>query len=892
MKRDNQTVYLVDGSSYIHRAYHAIRGLSNSRGLPTNAVYGFTRMLMKLLDEKSPDFIAVVLDAKGPTFRHAIYKEYKATRPPMPEDMAIQIPYIKQVIAGFDIAMLEKQGYEADDIIATITALANNQGLNVVIVSGDKDFRQSLSRQTVMWDPMNDRLLDYDSLKRDYGLEPEQIIELMALSGDSVDNIPGVPGVGEKTALTLIQQFNSIENLFQNTDKVTKASLKNKLDEFKDQAYLSKKLVCFDTHVPIDVSLDHLRRRLPKNRELADLFRELDFKTLLQRFTEHAELSEKDYLLISTMEELKVLIEHIHQKKMVCFDTETTSRSHLDAELVGISFCLEPGKAFYLPLGHAYPGVAKQLDLNESLDLLREIFRDPSIKKIGQNIKYDAEVLARYGIEVEGLSFDTMVASYVLDPTLRQHNLDYLAQYYLSYRMVSYDEVTDHDRAKSFAGVDIDRAREYSCEDADITMRLQSILEQRLKENDNYALFQDLEMKLVPVLIAMERTGVKIDVAFFKSMSERFAQELASIEQKVFDLAGEEFNINSPQQLGAILFDKLKLPVKKKTIKKSKFSTDVEVLTELASLHEVPSLLLRFRTISKLKSTYLDALVNLVHPATGRVHTSYNQTVTATGRLSSSNPNLQNIPVRTEEGREIRSGFIAEKNYLLLSADYSQIELRVFAHYSGDPVLIDAFNSGEDIHTRTAAEVFNLDPKMVTPDMRRMAKTINFGIIYGMGPVRLAKELGISKKMAQEYLDSYYERYKGVKEFKEMIISQAQRNGYVTTLFNRRRNLPNIHSDNGNLKSEAERTAINTPIQGTAADLIKLAMIRIFKRLSVERMGAKMLLQVHDELVFEVPREELEKATKIIKDEMEGVYPLKIPLRVDINSGSNWDEAH
>jgi len=892
MKRDNQTVYLIDGSSYIHRAYHAIRGLANSKGLPTNAVYGFTRMLIKLLDEKSPDYIAVILDAKGPTFRHAIFKEYKATRPPMPDDMAVQIPYIKQVLAGFDIAMLEKEGYEADDIIATIAALATNQGLNVLIVSGDKDFRQALSRQTVMWDPMNDRLVDYDSLKRNYGLEPEQIIEVMALSGDSVDNIPGIPGVGEKTALTLIQQFRSIENLLQNTDKIAKASLKNKLDEFKDQAYLSKRLVRLDNHVPIDVSIDHLRRRPPKNKELADLFRELDFRTLLQRFTEHAELSKKDYRLISNEEGLKALIEGIRQKGTVCFDTETTSRIHLDAELVGISFCLDPGTAFYLPLGHTYAGVPKQLDLDQALDLLKEIFEDPGIKKIGQNIKYDAEVLARYGIEVKGLFFDTMVASYVIDPTLRQHNLDYLAQHYLSYRMVSYYEVTDHDKAKSFAAVDIDRAREYSCEDAEITMRLQSILEQRLRETDNYALFQDLEMKLIPVLIAMERTGVKIDVAFFKSMSERFARELSSIEHKVFELTGEQFNINSPQQLGSILFEKLKLPFKKKTMKKSEYSTDVEVLTELAALHEVPSLLLRFRTISKLKSTYLDALVNLVHPATGRVHTSYNQTVTATGRLSSSNPNLQNIPVRTEEGREIRSGFVAEKGYLLLSADYSQIELRVFAHYSGDPVLLDAFTRGEDIHTRTAAEIFNLDPKMVTSDMRRMAKTINFGIIYGMGPVRLAKELGISKKMAQAYLDSYYERYKGVKEFKKTVIARARHNGYVSTLFKRRRNLPNIHSDNGNLKSEAERTAVNTPIQGTAADLIKMAMIRISERLSAERMGTRMLLQVHDELVFEVPQEELEKATTIIKDEMENVYPLKIPLRVDINFGSNWDEAH
>ncbi len=891
MKRDTQTLYLVDGSSYIHRAYHAIKGLANSKGLPTNAIFGFTRMLLKLIDDKSPNYLAVVLDVKGPTFRHEIFKDYKATRPPMPDDMAAQIPYIKEVVAGLDITMLEKEGYEADDIIATIALLGSNQGLNVVIVSGDKDFRQALSERTEMWDPMNEKSVDYEGLKRDYGLEPAQIIEVMALSGDSVDNIPGIPGVGEKTALTLIQQFHSIENLFQNTDKITKASLKNKLEEFKDQAHLSKQLVTFDNHVPIDVTLDDLRMRPPKKRQLAEIFRELDFKSLVDRFSEHDELSQKDYRLISTRKELNSLIERIKTKGIVCFDTETTSTSPLDAELVGISFCLEQGIAFYLPLGHTYIGAGEQMEVNEALGLLDEVFSDGGIKKIGQNIKYDTEVLARYGIHVEGLFFDTMVASYVINPTMRQHNLDYLAQHYLSYKMVTYDEVTDHDKSKSFAAVDIHKAKEYSCEDAEITLRLQSILEQSLKETDNYALFQDLEMKLIPVLIAMETTGVKIDVEFFKAMSKRFAGELSAIERTVYEHTGEQFNINSPQQLGYILFDKLNLPSKKKTRKKTGYSTDFEVLTELAALHEVPSLLLRFRTISKLKSTYLDALINMVHPATGRVHTSYNQTVTATGRLSSSNPNLQNIPIRTEEGRQIRRGFIAESGHLLLSADYSQIELRVFAHYSDDPVLLEAFERGEDIHTRTAAEVFNIDPKMVTSDMRRMAKTINFGIIYGMGPVRLAKELGISRKVAQAYLDSYYERYKGVKDFKDKAIAQARHNGYVNTLFKRRRYLQHINSDNGHLKSEAERTAVNTPIQGTAADLIKMAMIRIAERLRAEHLSTKMLLQVHDELVFEVPQGELERATNIVKDEMEHVYPLKIPLRVDINWGNNWDEA-
>ena len=892
MKRTAKTVYLVDGSSYIHRAYHAIRGLSNSKGLPTNAIFGFTKMLIKLLDDKSPDYVAVVFDAKGPTFRHEIFEDYKANRPPMPEDMAVQIPYIKEVVAGLNVKPLEKEGYEADDIIGTIAMLAKNQGLNVVIVSGDKDFRQTLSENTAMWDPVSEKLIDYDTIKQDYGIEPEQIIEVMALSGDSADNIPGIPGVGEKTAINLIQQFHSIENLFENTDKVTKASVKNKLEQFKEQGLLSKKLVTINNAVPIDVRIDDMRLGPPKKDSLAEIFRELEFKSLIAKFSEHAELSRKDYRLILKTEELRSLIETIRKKGICCLDTETTSKDHLTAELVGISFCLEPGTAYYLPLGHTYEGVGAQIDLDEALGLLKDILCDDKVKKIGQNIKYDAEVFARYGISLKGIFFDTMIASYIIDPTLRQHNLDYLAQHYLSYKMIAYEDVTDHNKAKTFAFVDVNKAKEYSCEDAEITLLLKSILEEKLNNTDNYTLFEDLEMKLVPVIMDMEMTGVKIDVDFFKDMSEKFADELSSIERRTFDLAGEEFNINSPQQLGYILFEKLNLPGKKKTKKKSGYSTDVEVLTELAGLHEIPSLLLRFRTISKLKSTYLDALVNMVNKNTGRVHTSYNQTVTATGRLSSSNPNLQNIPIRTEEGREIRKGFIADDGHLLLSADYSQIELRVFAHYSDDPVLIQAFDRGEDIHTRTAAEVFDLDPRMVTPEMRRMAKMINFGIIYGMGPIKLAKELGISKKVAQVYLDNYYERYKGVKNFKEKILSQTRQNGYVSTLLKRRRYLPNINSDNGHIRSEAERAAINTPIQGTAADLIKIAMISIAERLKKENLRTKMLLQVHDELVFEVPQAELTTATKLIKDEMEGVYPLNIPLKVDINWGKNWGEAH
>ena len=892
MAEKTKVIYLIDGSSYIHRAYHAIKNLSNSKGLPTNAILGFTKMLLKLLDDKSPEYIAIAFDLKGPTFRHKIFKDYKSRRPPMPEDMVVQIPYIKNVVAGLNIKILEKEGYEADDLIGTVAALSEKQGFNVVIVSGDKDFKQLVSENTIIWDSMNERITDYKKIRSDYGIEPEQIIEVMALSGDKVDDIPGIPGVGEKTGMKLIQQFQTVENLFENTHKITKLPLRQKVEQFKDQVILSRKLVTIDKAVPTNTTIDQLRLKDPEKKGLTDIFRALEFKSLMDRFSEKPVLSEKDYRLIVAMDELKSLVKMIREKGIVCLDTETTDINPLLAELVGISFCVEPETAYYIPLGHMNNSGAPQISLDDALSVLKEMLCDENIKKMGQNIKYDAEVLARYGIELGGVFFDTMIASYVINPAIRQHNLDNLAQLYLGYKMVSYKEVTADKKDKNFAYVDINKAKEYSCEDVEITIKLKSILENRLRDTDNYTLFQDLEMRLVPVLMDMEMAGVKIDVAFFKDISKKYADEIAFIKSDIYRLVGEEFNLNSPQQLGYILFEKLKLPGKKKTRKKSGYSTDVEVLTELAKVNRIPALLLRYRTIAKLKSTYLDALVNIVNKDTGRVHTSYNQTVTVTGRLSSSNPNLQNIPIKNEEGREIRKGFIADEGHFLLSADYSQIELRVFAHYSNDPVLLEAFEKEEDIHARTATEIFDVHPDMVTPEMRRMAKTINFGIIYGMGQIKLAKELAINKKMAQVYLDNYYKRYKGVKDFKEKIISQAKEDGYVTTLLKRRRYLPNIDSDNGNIRSEAERAAVNTPIQGTAADLIKMAMINISEKLKIDNLMSKMLLQVHDELIFEIPYDELNVVKSIVKNEMESVYPLSVPLKVDINWGKNWDEAH
>ena len=893
MPQNRETVYLIDGTSYIHRAYHAIRNLANSRGFPTNAILGFTKMVMKLLADKEPKYLAIVFDSKGPTFRHRMYENYKANRPPMLEDMAEQIPVIKSIVTNLNIKMAEKQGYEADDIIGTLARVYEGKGFDVVIVSGDKDFRQLISPSISMWDTMKDAVTDYASLKETYGFEPEKFIDVMGLSGDTGDNIPGVPGVGEKTAVGLVSEFGSFEDVFDHIGDVKRKKLKQNLQEFKDQAVLSKKLVTIDQFVPLDKGLEQLEVGEPDGEELAKIFREVEFKGLWEQFASRQE-GVTDYSLCLSKEDLKALIEQIRQKGIVSIDTETTSRNPLQAKLVGISFSCEEGKAYYLPLGHVYMGAPPQLAWPEALEILRDMLENEDLAKVGQNIKYDAEVLKLHGVDLKGIHFDTMIASYVINPGLRQHNLDYLAQHYLNHKMITYDEVVGKGKkACNFSEVNLDEAGEYSCEDADITFRLMRILNQRLRSDKNEALFYDLEMKLLPVLMDMEMIGIRIDTAFFREMSARFAGQMRGLEREIYEEAGMEFNINSSQQLGYVLFEKLRLPVQKKTVKTGKYSTDVKVLKKLCAFpQKIPGLVLRYRTLSKLKSTYLDALVGLVDPLTERLHTSYNQTVAATGRLSSSNPNLQNIPVRGEEGREIRKGFVAGDGHYLVSADYSQVELRVFAHYSRDEAFMEAFKREEDIHTRTASEILDVEPLLITTEMRRIAKAINFGIIYGMGPQRLSEELGIDLKTAKNYIAAYYERYQGVVRYKEKMVETAREKGYVTTLFNRRRYLPDIQHGNRVIRAEAERMAINTPIQGTAADLIKMAMINIHRRLNRDYIRSKMLLQVHDELVFEVPEEEVDAVSSMIKEEMEGVYPLRVPLTVDIKRGKNWDEAH
>ena len=893
MTQEKKIVFLMDGSSYIHRAYHAIRNLATSKGFPTNASFGFTKMVLKLLREKAPSYLAIVFDARGPTFRHKIYPDYKANRPPMPENMSAQVPVIKSIVKKLNIKMIEKEGYEADDIIGTLARLGEEKGFSVIMVTGDKDFRQLITPNVSMWDTMKDVVTEYDFLKQTYGFEPEKFIDVMGLSGDSTDNIPGVPGVGEKTAIELVREYGSFEAVFDNVEAINKPKLKENLQQFRDKALLSKKLVTIDRFVPVDEDIDQLKVGEPFGDALADIFREQEFKGLWDQFAVRKE-GVRDYELCLSIGALESLVRNIESKGTVSVDTETTSTNPLKAELVGISFCCDEGKATYLPIAHQYLGVPSQIKWSEAVAILKGVLEDERIRKVGQNIKYDAEVLKRHGVMLKGIHFDTMIASYVINPGLRQHNLDYLAQHHLNHKMISYSDVTGKGKnARDFSEVDVEKAKEYSCEDADITLRLWQILNKKLKSDKNEDLFYDLEMRLLPVLIDMEMTGIRIDTDFFIDMSKSFAEHLKEMEREIFEEAGMEFNINSPQQLGEVLFEKLQLPVQGKTLKTKKYSTDVKVLKKLCAFpHKMPKLVLRYRTLSKLKSTYLDALVKMVDPSTGRLHTSYNQTVTATGRLSSSEPNLQNIPIRGEEGREIRKGFIADRGCYLVSADYSQIELRLFAHYSKDEAFIEAFTHDEDIHARTAAEILASENGAVTPQMRSAAKTINFGIIYGMGPKKLSEELGIDHKTAKDYISAYYDRYQGIKRYTEEMIETARKKGYVTTLFNRRRYLPDIDHNNSRIRSEAERMAINTPIQGTAADLIKKAMINIHSRLKEQKFGSKMLLQVHDELIFEVPEHEAGQVMPMIKQEMESVYPLSIPLKVDINKGRNWDEAH
>jgi DNA polymerase I len=889
----DKTAYLIDGSAYIHRAYHAIQGLTNSRGLPTNAVFGFTRMLIKLMEERRPRYVAMCFDAPGPTFRHELYEAYKANRPPMPEDMAVQIPYIKQVVAAYRLPVIEMSGYEADDLIGTLCRRLEGEGWSVVMVTGDKDFVQLVSDRASLWDPMKDVQTDLVRVRENMGVEPRQVIDVMGLSGDTADNIPGVPGVGPKTALELIRNFGSLEGLYGNLDALPRKKQQETLRQFREQAFLSRRLATIRIDAPLALDVETLAVQAPDPQALAGLFRTLEFRQLQQSLPQTGERRAKDYRPVLDAAALASLVERLRSAGVFALDTETTSADPMRAQLVGLSFAAEADRAVYIPCGHRYLGAPPQLERAFILEQLRPILEDPGIRKVGQNIKYDWMVLARHGIRLQGVAFDTMLASYLLDPSKRAHNLDQIALDFLDHKTTRFEELVGKRKgAATFAEVALEAAVPYACEDADVTLLAYEKLARRLEEVGLTPLMETVEMPLVPVLLRMEMHGVAVDTDRLKALSKSLEHQLEALEAGIYAMAGERFNIHSSQQLGFILFEKFKLPAQRKTKKKTGYSTDVDVLTALASQHELPALILKHRTLAKLKSTYADALIDLVHPETGRIHTSYHQTVTATGRLSSSDPNLQNIPIRTEEGRDIRRAFVPRPGWRLLSADYSQIELRILAHCSEDETLIRSFREDEDIHTRTAAEVFQVEADRVTSELRRQAKAINFGIIYGMSAFGLARQIEISQKMAKTYIDSYFERYPGVKRFLDSTIETSRQTRRTSTLLGRIRLLPDITHSNPIIRQAAERTAINTPIQGSAADLIKVAMIRIDDILAREGFQTAMLLTVHDELVFEVPPQEVDAVGRRVRDIMEGIWELRVPLKVNVAVGGNWADAH
>lgn len=886
---DRPRLFLLDGSSYIFRAFYAIRHLSNSKGFPTNAIFGFTQMLLKVLKEHRPDYVAVVLDSKAPTFRSEVYKEYKANRPAMPEALVPQIPYIRRIIEAYQIATLEMEGYEADDLIGTVAKGVASE-VDVVVITGDKDILQLVGDRIQVYDTMKEKRFGVEEVVGRFGVKPEQVVEVMGLAGDAVDNIPGVPGIGEKTAIELIMRFGSIENLLAHLDQVRSKKLRENLEVYGEQARLSRRLATIHTDVPVPYRLNDFLPRTPNQNGLREIFKELEFNKLLKELPEEKEPAKKDYRLITDRNDFLAFLQDLKKGKTFSIDLQTTSPYPMWADLVGMSLSYKSNQASYIPVGHRLQEPEAQLPLSWVLEELKPILEDRELKKVGQNLKYEWIVLKRYGIHLRGISCDTMIASYLINPTKHNHNLGEIAREYLDRNVTDYKEVVGTaSKEVTFDRVGLERARDYSCEDSDVALQLSHFLLPKIEEGFK-DLFDQLEIPLIIVLAKMEMNGVKIDIDLLRDFSKEIEVQLNQKMERIYGLAGEVFNINSSQQLGKVLFDKLKLPVVKKT--KTGYSTDVDVLTKLSHQHDLPLEVLGYRNLSKLKSTYVDTLPGLVHPRTGRVHTSYNQTVTATGRLSSSDPNLQNIPIRTEEGNRIRQAFVPEKGWVIVSADYSQIELRILAHLSQDETLKEAFHHEEDIHARTASEVFGVPMDNVTASMRREAKVINFGIIYGMSAYGLSQQLGSDPKIAQAYIDAYFKKYHKVQTYIESSLEAARQKGYVTTLLNRRRYLPDIHSPNAAIRQASERMAINTPLQGTAADVIKLAMIHIQDRIEERSLRTKMIMQVHDELVFEVPEEELQEALSMIQSEMETVMGLSVPLKVSVRSGKNWAEVH
>ena len=922
---------LVDGSSYLYRAFHAFPPLTNSAGEPTGAMYGVLNMLKSLISQVQPSHIAVVFDAKGKTFRDEMFEQYKSHRPPMPDDLRKQIQPLHDIIRALGIPLLVIEGVEADDVIGTLAVAASKANQKVLISTGDKDMAQLVDDNIMLINTMNNTLLDREAVIEKYGIPPELIIDYLALMGDSADNIPGVAGVGEKTALGLLQGIGSMAEIYANLDKVAELPIRgakklgDKLLAEKEMADLSYRLATIKTDVALDITPEQLTLGASNNDQLTEYFGRYEFKRWLNEVMNGADsitnnneqptkinhyqatpalaqnnddetlpaiqIDRSRYETLLTEADLNRWVEKLKQAKLFALDTETDNLDYMAANLVGISFALENGEAAYLPLQLDYLGAPKTLEKTTALTLLKPVLENPAIQKVGQNFKYDLTIFARNGIDVQGVAFDTMLESYVLNSTGR-HNMDDLAKRYLGHQTISFEEIAGKGKNQlTFNQIPLEKAAEYAAEDADVTMKLQQVLWEKLsKEPTLEKLFKEMELPLLGVLSRMERRGVLIDSDALFLQSNEIANRLSELEEQAYVLAGQPFNLASTKQLQEILFDKLGLPVIQKTPKGAP-STNEEVLEELAFSHELPKVLVEHRGLSKLKSTYTDKLPQMVNPQTGRVHTSYHQAVTATGRLSSSDPNLQNIPIRNEEGRRIRQAFIAREGFTVVAADYSQIELRIMAHLSQDQGLINAFTQGKDIHRSTAAEIFGVSLDEVTSEQRRNAKAINFGLIYGMSAFGLSRQLGIGRADAQSYMDLYFKRYPGVQTFMHDIREKAKAQGYVETLFGRRLYLPDINSSNGMRRKAAERVAINAPMQGTAADIIKRAMIQLDQKLQNDPDIA-MIMQVHDELVFEVRSEKVAFYSELIKTQMESAADLVVPLIVDVGQGTNWDEAH
>lgn len=924
---DNPLI-LVDGSSYLYRAYHAFPPLTNSAGEPTGAMYGVLNMLKSLLVQYRPSHVAVVFDAKGKTFRDELFEHYKAQRPPMPDELRSQIAPLHDMVKAMGLPLLAITGVEADDVIGTLALEAERAGREVLISTGDKDMAQLVTPMITLINTMSNTILGPEEVEVKFGVPPERIIDYLALMGDSSDNIPGVPGVGEKTAQALLQGMGSLDSIYNDLSGVGQLTFRGaktmapKLEQNKELAYLSYQLATIKTDVPLDLPFDQLTVKDPDVVLLQQLFKKYEFKRWLTDLEDGkwlqgrknqtvaprtafnapapdhgdekpAQLSQEGYQVIYDMASLDAWIEKIKQAGLFAFDTETDSLDTLSANLIGMSFATTAGEAAYLPVGHDYIDAPAQLPLPEVLARLQPLLEDPQLRKVGQNLKFDRGVLQRYHIELAGIAFDTMLESYVLNSVSGRHDMDSLADRFLQHTTVGFEDIAGKGKKQlTFNQIALEQAAPYAAEDADVTWRLHEKLWPQIEQHSGLKkVFEEIEMPLVPVLSRIERTGVLIDEKILAAHSVELTQRLGEIEKQAHILADEPFNLSSPKQLQAILYDKLKLPILSKTPGGAS-STNEEVLAELALDYPLPKVILEYRSLSKLKTTYTDKLPQMINPLTKRVHTSYHQAVTATGRLSSSDPNLQNIPVRNEEGRRIRQAFIAPTGSVIVAADYSQIELRIMAHLSRDAGLLNAFAEGKDIHRATAAEVFGLSLDKVTQEQRRSAKAINFGLIYGMSAFGLARQLSVPRSQAQKYMNLYFERYPGVLAYMERTRQQATEQGYVSTLDGRRLYLPEIHSRNGARKKGAERAAINAPMQGTAADIIKRAMIAIDDWLQKEQPAVKMIMQVHDELVFEVERNALAAASQRIKTLMEGCYQLDVPLQVDVGSGDNWDQAH